>query len=82
MIGTDTVELHPAQDSERLGTFSNKLLGGSVNRFYKSGRRKLNYVVGCVGAYDPSTHFRSFQARSVNLATLFLGKPPMQFTST
>ena len=27
-------------------------------------------------------HFRSFRARSVNLATLFLGKPPRQFTST
>ena len=26
--------------------------------------------------------FRSFRARSVNLATLFLGKPPRQFTST
>ena len=26
--------------------------------------------------YGPSTHFRSFQAWSVNLATLFLGKPP------
>ena len=32
--------------------------------------------------YGPSTHFRSFQAWSVNLATLFLGKPPRQFTST
>ena len=29
--------------------------------------------------YGPSTHFRSFRARSVNLATLFLGKPPRQF---
>ena len=26
--------------------------------------------------YGPSTYFRSFQARPVNLATLFLGKPP------
>ena len=26
--------------------------------------------------YGPSTHFRSFRARSVNLAILFLGKPP------
>ena len=32
--------------------------------------------------YGPSTHFRSFRARSVNLATLFLGKPPRQFAST
>ena len=34
--------------------------------------------------YGPSTQFRSFQARSVYLATLFLGKhrAPMQFTST
>ena len=31
--------------------------------------------------YGPSTHFRSFRARSVNLATLFLGKPPGKFTS-
>ena len=28
--------------------------------------------------YGPSTHFRSFRARSVNLATLFLGKQPRQ----
>ena len=32
--------------------------------------------------YSPSTLFRSFQALSVNLSTLFLGKPPRQFTST
>ena len=32
--------------------------------------------------YSPSTHFRSFRARSVTLTTLFLGKPPRQFTST
>ena len=31
--------------------------------------------------YGPLTHFRSFRARSVNLATLFLGKPPGQFTN-
>ena len=40
------------------------------------------WLVGCVGFYGPSTHFRTFQAQSVNLATLFLGKPPRQFTST
>ena len=38
-------------------------------------------VVGLV-FYGPSSHLRSFRARSVNLATLFLGKPPRQFTST
>ena len=32
--------------------------------------------------YGPSTHFRSFWARSVTLSTLFPGKPPRQFTST
>ena len=32
--------------------------------------------------YRPLTHFRSFRAQSLNLATLFLGKPPRQFTST
>ena len=32
--------------------------------------------------YGPSTHFRSFQVRLVTLTTLFLCKPPMQFTST
>ena len=30
----------------------------------------------------PSRHFRSFRARSVTLTTLFLGKPPRQFTTT
>ena len=39
-------------------------------------------VVVVVVFYGPSTHFRSFRARSVNLATLFLGKPPRHFTST
>ena len=32
--------------------------------------------------YSPSTHFRSFRTRSVTLTTLYLGKPPRQFTST
>ena len=32
--------------------------------------------------YGPSTHFRSFRARSVTLTALFLGKPPRQFTRT
>ena len=36
----------------------------------------------CVVFYGPSTLFRSFRARSVNLATLYLGKPPRQLTST
>ena len=31
--------------------------------------------------YGLSTLFRSFRARSVNLSTLFLGRPPRQFTS-
>ena len=35
-----------------------------------------------LGFYGSSTHFRSFRVRSVNLATLILGKPPRQFTST
>ena len=32
--------------------------------------------------YGPSAQFRSFRARPVILSTLFLGKPPRQFTST
>ena len=32
--------------------------------------------------YGCSTHFRSFRAQSVNIATLFLDKPPRQFIST
>ena len=40
------------------------------------------FVVVVLVFYGPSTHFRSFQARSVFLSTLFLGKPPRQFTST
>ena len=44
-------------------------------------------VVVVLVFYGPSTHFRSFRARSINLATLtnlatlFLDKPPRQFTS-
>ena len=38
-------------------------------------------LVGCVGVLQPFNTFRSFRARSVTLATLFLGKPPRQFTS-
>ena len=37
-------------------------------------------VVVVLMFYGPSSHFRSFRARSVNSATLFLGKPPRQFT--
>ena len=59
--------------------------------------KKCWLLVGCIGvlwpfdtfcvisgavSYCPSTHFSSFQVQSVNLATLFLGKPPKQFTST
>ena len=32
--------------------------------------------------YGPLTHFMYFLARSVNIATLFPGKPPWGFTST
>ena len=39
-------------------------------------------VVVVLVLYGPSTLFRSFRARSVNLSTLFLGKPSRQFTST
>ena len=40
----------------------------------------LNWLVVLV-FYSPLIHFRSFRAPSVNLATLFLGKPPRHFTS-
>ena len=39
-------------------------------------------VVVVLVFYGPSTHFRLFRAQSVSLSTLFLGKPPRQFTST
>ena len=39
-------------------------------------------VVVVLVFYGPSIHFSSFRARSVSLSTLFLGKPPRQFTST
>ena len=42
----------------------------------------LSVLLVVLGFYGPSTLFRSFRARSVNLSTLFLGKPPGQFTST
>ena len=37
-------------------------------------------VVVVLVFHGPSTLFRSFWARSVNLSTLFMGKPPRQFT--
>ena len=36
-------------------------------------------VVVVLGFYGPSTHFRSFRARSVSLSTLFLGKVVYQY---
>ena len=42
-------------------------------------KRNLRNVVVLV-FYGPSTHFRSYRDRSINLATLFLGKCPRQFT--
>ena len=56
------------------------------NSLYLLGRH-LDVVVVVVVVvelvfYGPSTRVRSFRARSVNLSTLFLGKPPRQFTST
>ena len=41
-----------------------------------------DYVAVVLVFYSPSTLFKSFQVRSVNLSTLFQGKPPRQFTST
>ena len=38
-------------------------------------------IVDELGFYGPSTHFRSFRARSINQATLFLGKPPPVLTN-
>ena len=42
---------------------------------------EMIFVVVVLVFYGPSIHFRSFRAASVDLSTLFLGKPPMQFTS-
>ena len=45
----------------------------------------IGYVIVVVVVFvlhGPSTLFMSFRARPVNLSTLFLGKPPRQFTST
>ena len=47
----------------------------------RAGFGRVAFVVVLV-FYGPSTHFRSFRARSINLSTLFLGKPPRPFTST
>ena len=40
------------------------------------------YIVVVLVFYGLSTLFKSFRARSVNLSTLFLSKPPRQFTRT
>ena len=42
----------------------------------------VNIVWLCWCFYGPSTYFRSFQARSVNLPPLFLGKPPTPYATS
>ena len=52
---------------------------------YKQSKMLMNVtkmVVIVLVFYCPSTLFRSFWVRSVNLSIMFLGKPPKQFTST
>ena len=54
----------------------------SLIRVFAVRMEKLGFDLVRFLFYGPATHFRSFRAQSVNLATLFLGKPPRQFTST
>ena len=49
--------------------------------YRKPTRSVTRFVVVELVFYVPSTQFRSFGMQSVNLATLFLGKP-RHFTST
>ena len=50
--------------------------------FSKQSGYFLYMLVAVLVFYGHSTHFRTFRARSVNLVTLFLDKPPRQFTNT
>ena len=52
------------------------------NGYWIDGVVAVGVVVVVLVFYGPSTLLRSFWAWSVNLSTLFLGKPPRQFTST
>ena len=49
----------------------------------KRSSSEIDFLVWFDFCFTAFRHiFRSFRARSVNLTTLFLGKPPRQFTST
>ena len=70
------VILHPKQTCMRnLMEIRDKRSGSIFQSFDRSNLVWFPF-------YGPSTHLRSFRARSVTLTTPFLGKPPGQFTST
>ena len=93
-VAKDPRFLHAdSEDSDQTGCWSESSLGAhsfcwfchvAVHfiGFVLLWRHEKNLVLVWFLFYGPSTHFRSFWVRSVNLATLFLGKPPRQFTST
>ena len=54
--------------------------GLTTTHILRTSRIFLQFWLVVLVFYGPSTHYRSFRVRSVNLATLFLGKPPRQFT--
>ena len=74
----------PAASAGRVGYFSFFFISSILSSFssVSSVGRRLDILILVLVwflFYGPSTHFRSFRAQSVNLATLFLGKPPRQF---
>ena len=81
LLQTDVRVSHARVDiSKHQGNISmQKLPHHSCTYIVKS---RNGFCLGWFLFYGPSTHFRSFRARSVNLATLFLGKPPRLFSST
>ena len=64
------------------GKLDNAYFSFVFNWHSSSKDLKIFGFLGWFLFYGPSTHFRSFWVRSINLATLFLGKPPRQCTST
>ena len=84
MSGHNDQNLFSLLLQEKLKRFFNQcyLFNAEIVGFHKNVRKKNLqhvFVVVVLVFYGPSTLFRSFWVQSVNLSTMYLGKPPRQF---
>ena len=62
-------------------SFSTSRRYGAQREHTRIRRNETTSFISRIRTRDRKENFRSFRARSVNIATLFMGKPPRQFTS-